>query len=78
MTANTINDFEWCVDWTEDGGEWHRRWFASLDDAREFGNGLVSDNESNERFWISAQRLRLVSTCDFLDSCIPAGAVRLA
>ncbi len=66
----------WRVEWTEDAEAWNAESFEDLKSAREFARGLVSENEENPRFSLFAQRMCLVSTCDFIDPDMPAGAIR--
>ena len=30
----------WRIDWTEDSGYWHERWFGRINEARDYGNDL--------------------------------------
>lgn len=77
--GETVYSFcSWRVSWTEDGIRWHARGFHTLDAAREHGVRLVADNEENPAFALSAERMMLVNTSDFLDYGLSAGRVRLA
>ncbi|WP_417119033.1 hypothetical protein [Olsenella phocaeensis] len=66
----------WRVEWTEDAKAWNAKSFEDLGPAREFARGLDSGNEKNPRFALFALRMCLVSTCDFIDPDMPAGAIR--
>lgn len=72
----------WRVGWTTDNDSWQERWFETLEEARAFGNELVSKNGDNRDFWMCAQRrcqcLCIVNTSDFIDYSVPAEAIKLA
>lgn len=70
-------DMNWRVDWTTDCELWEERWFNKLADARDFAQTLESENEENREFMFYASRLCTVNVCDFLDSDIPEGNIRI-
>ena len=72
------DDADWEVTWTEDGDLWESKLFEHLNDAREFANGLFSENESNKEFKFYARRFVTVNTCDFLDNAFCAVQVRIS
>jgi hypothetical protein len=61
--ANPDTSFQvnWTTNWGTDDESWHARGFAHSEDAEAWARKLTKENEGNEKFWLLAQRLVVVS-----------------